>query len=126
MTVVLILLFACCANLRRKVPLNFIALGLFVSGGSTSRALNETPFTPVSSHSFLTCIYFPSLSLSLRRSQRVCCSGLWQRECLFPRMSLQLRLTHFHNNNLFDPADNMLKASDEAGKHDKMLSLLAY
>lgn len=30
-TLVLILLMACCDNLRRRVPLNFIALGLFVS-----------------------------------------------------------------------------------------------
>lgn len=29
----LILLMAFCDNLRRRVPLNFIALGLFVSGG---------------------------------------------------------------------------------------------
>lgn len=33
-TLVLIMLMACCDSLRRRVPLNFLALGLFVSGGA--------------------------------------------------------------------------------------------
>lgn len=37
---VLILVLSCCDNLRRQVPLNFIALGLFVSRSATSQASN--------------------------------------------------------------------------------------
>lgn len=75
----LILLMACCDNLRRRVPLNFIALGLFVSGG-----IGDVP--AVLGHIF----NLPTLSLSaspFRLWWRGRCWAPWQCACSFlPRI----------------------------------------
>lgn len=75
----LILLMAFCDNLRRRVPLNFIALGLFVSGGIGD-------VLAVLGHVF----NLPTLSLSaspFRRWWRGRCWAPWQCACSFlPRI----------------------------------------
>lgn len=42
---VLILLLSCCDNLRRQVPFNFLALGLFVSIAAVPARLKIKPLT---------------------------------------------------------------------------------
>lgn len=42
---VLILLLSCCDNLRRQVPFNFLALGLFVSIDAVPARLKIKPLT---------------------------------------------------------------------------------
>lgn len=42
---VLILLLSCCDNLRRQVPFNFLALGLFVSIDAAPARLKMKPLT---------------------------------------------------------------------------------
>lgn len=65
-TVVLILMMACCDGLRRKVPLNFFALGLFVSAAGEKGGARPHLFT---SHptvlALVLTFHSHSLSLSL-------------------------------------------------------------
>lgn len=63
--IVLILLLSCCDNLRRRVPLNFIALGLFVSRKYQPGLKSHCNHGGFISQFFQTCVYFSFFSLSL-------------------------------------------------------------